>query len=161
MRCALLIALAGALTACDMPRDPEGTLSDVRGGVMRVGVIDQQPWATYDADEARGVEAELVKRFADELDAEIDWVPGGESTLLPRLKRFELDLVIGGFVTTSPWASHVGTTIPHATTYEHNITQKHVFATPPGENGWTHRLDRFLYAHRDEAQRRRLAEGAR
>lgn len=161
MRCALLIWLVGVLAACDVPRDPEGTLSDARGGTIRVGIVDQRPWATFDGHEAHGVEAELVRQLAAELGAQVEWVPGGESTLLEQLKRLELDLVIGGFVASSPWARHVGTTIPHATTYEHNTTRKHVFATPPGENGWTHRLDRFLYAHRGEGQQRRYAEEPR
>jgi polar amino acid transport system substrate-binding protein len=30
--------------------------------------------------------------------------------------------------------------------------EEHVFAVPPGENGWHVRLERFLRAHREEAK---------
>src|SRR3712207_7643050 len=42
---ASLLALVAA--ACDLPRDPEGTLQRVRGGTMRVGVVERRPWTTF------------------------------------------------------------------------------------------------------------------
>jgi polar amino acid transport system substrate-binding protein len=76
----LLLVLAAA---CDLPRDPEGTLERVRGGTLRVGVAHNPPWASLPAPgEAQGVEPRLVRALAAELGARVEWVAGGETELL-------------------------------------------------------------------------------
>ena len=82
---------------------------------MRVGVVEAPPWVTHDGDAAGGVEADLVRRFADELGADVEWIWGREQDHLEALERFELDLVIGGLTQATPWRGRVGLTNPYFT----------------------------------------------
>lgn len=107
-----LLALA-LLTACDLPHDPEGTLASVAGGELLVGVAECPPWVVRRGDEAAGVEADLVRAFAAELGAEVEWVWGGVDEHLGALERFELDLVAAGLEGGSPWSKRVGFTRPY------------------------------------------------
>lgn len=112
----LALVLAIALCGCGIPRDPEGTLERVRGGTMRVGVTNAPPWAEIGASDPAGIEVELVERFAEDIDAEIEWVEGSEEELFAALEVRELDLVIGGITATTPWSSVAGITHPYLTT---------------------------------------------
>lgn len=142
---------------CDLPRDPEGTLERVRGGRLRVGVTAHVPWTDWENDgrgrRVSGIEVELVKRFATEMNAEIDWIRGSESELLTSLENYDVDLVLGGLTDDTPWSDRVGLSRTFAETGE----GKHVLATPPGENAFLLRLDRFL-AKEEAAIGRRIAE---
>lgn len=113
------VVLAPALAGgCGLPWDPKGTLDRVRGGVLRVGVIEAPPWAAVEGGEVRGVEVALVEQMAGEMGARVRWVPGGESALLGALEQFELDLVVGGLDDDSPWEPRVALTRPY---YESEI----------------------------------------
>ena len=114
LACALLCALF--LSACDMPRDPENTLNDVTGGKMRVGVTHHEPWVVLGEGEPAGVEVELVKLFAEELDAEIEWVEGSESEIAGAMEVRALDLAIGGFTATNPASAEMSLSHPYLTT---------------------------------------------
>jgi len=106
----MLIGLALlVLTACNIPRDPEGTLQRVTGGTLRVGITENDPWVIIEG-EPTGVEVTLVEGFAKTLSADIEWVEGTEAELIGALERRELDLVIGGFTSNSPWAQKVAIT---------------------------------------------------
>jgi ABC-type amino acid transport substrate-binding protein len=142
-----LLLLTLSALGCDMPRDPQGTFDRVRGGTMRVGVSGDSPWVSHSGGDANGIEAALVKKFADQIGAEIDWQPGGESELFHKLQHGGLDLVIGGLVESTPWSKHVGLTRPYLTTQD----EKHVMAVRQGENRWLLELEKFLYQHRGEA----------
>ena len=72
--CPLLLLAAVLAVGCQYPRDPEGTLDRVRGGVMRVGVTHVDPWVKLDGGTPSGVEVELLERFARTIDAEVEWV---------------------------------------------------------------------------------------
>jgi polar amino acid transport system substrate-binding protein len=135
------IAALLATAACGLPRDPEGTLERVRGGVLRIGVVDDPPWVDRDADgRPRGVEVALARALADRLGAEPSWDFGGETRLMAALERFELDLVIGGVDADSPYRDEVGFTRP----YYEGDGRPHVFAAPPGENAWLMTVEGFL-----------------
>jgi polar amino acid transport system substrate-binding protein len=118
------VALALLTVGCGIPRDPEGTLERVRGGLMRVGITEHPPWTVLD-DAPTGVEVDLVEGFARLLDAEIEWFPGSEHDLLTALHRRELDLVIGGYTDDDPWAKEATFTEPYATI-------RVVVGAPPG-----------------------------
>ena len=120
---AVLIALS--LASCGVPRDPEGTLERVRGGELRVGVSSSDPWATWPGDEPSGVEVDLVEDFAADVDSEVVWVEGSEAEVIEALEVGELDLVIGGLTSTSPWSKVAALTHPY-------ITTKVVVAVPDG-----------------------------
>ena len=107
--CALLL-VAGCATP---PEDPEGTLDRVRGGTMRVGITENDPWTLLDGPS--GVEVELVERFAEQLDADIEWTDGSEQDLFGALEAGSIDLVIGGLTSTNPYSKHATFTHPFHT----------------------------------------------
>lgn len=109
----LIVLLAGCGT---IPRDPEGTLARVRGGVLRAGFTVAHPWATGPEDDPEGIEVDLVERFAQELDATVEWVEGSEAELFEALEVRSLDLVVGGLDAADPWVASAAVTRPYATT---------------------------------------------
>jgi polar amino acid transport system substrate-binding protein len=116
------------LAGCDFPADPEGTLDRVRGGTMRVGVIHDRPWVILsDGAEPAGVEPELVRRFAETIDAEIEWVEGTEADLAAAMGGFQLDLIVGGLTREFPYVDDVALTRPYVDTEVE-------LGVPPGED---------------------------
>jgi polar amino acid transport system substrate-binding protein len=112
---ALLLSMS--LGSCDFPRDADGTLDRVRSErVLRVGVSESPPWVTMRNGEPGGIEPRLARAFAGSLKAKIAWTSGTESAVIAALKERQLDLVIGGFDTSSHWASEVAATQPYLTT---------------------------------------------
>ena len=111
-RCCILAIAAALACGCEFPRDPEGTLDRVRGGVMRVGVTHVEPWVTVQGGEVGGVEAELVERFAASIDAQVEWVEGSESDLMAALHGRQLDVVIAGLTRRSEWQRVAALTRP-------------------------------------------------
>jgi polar amino acid transport system substrate-binding protein len=111
-----LAILAILLGACQYPRDPEGTLDRVRGGVLRVGVTPAEPFVQLDGAEPAGVEPELVRRFAQTLDARVEWVEGSETDLMEALAGRRLDLVVAGLTRQSEWRRVAALTRPYLTT---------------------------------------------
>ena len=114
----LLVAVLAALllTGCGIPRDPESTLDRVRGGTLRVGITESEPWTRLEAGQPGGVEVELVRRFATEVGARVEWVDGSEADLIAALEVRELDLVVGGLTADTPWQTKAAITRSYATT---------------------------------------------
>ncbi|MDQ4076642.1 MAG: transporter substrate-binding domain-containing protein [Chloroflexota bacterium] len=140
LRLLFLLLIAVLCVACGFPRDPNNTLEQVRGGTLRVGAVENEPWVMREDDQAVGIEAELVKELAQQLEAQIEWTWGTEQEMLEKLQHFELDLVVGGLVESTPWRNHIALTNPYY--------QERVIAVPPGENGWLMRVEEFLQARR-------------
>ena len=117
---ARLLALglvAAMLCGCEFPRDPEGTLERVRGGVMQVGVTPAEPFVRLDdGAEPTGVEVELVEGFAESLGARVEWMTGSESDLMEALAGGQLDVVIAGLTRQSEWQRVAALTRPYLTT---------------------------------------------
>lgn len=145
------------LSSCDLPRDPEETLQRVRGGTMRVGLTANPPWTTYEGEQPGGIEATLVRQFAETLNANVEWTNGSEAQLMERLHQGHLDLVIGGLDDKSPWTTHAGFTRPYITFAD----KRHVMAVPHGENRWLLELDKFLQGGRAEIRRLVESQAAR
>jgi polar amino acid transport system substrate-binding protein len=119
-------AFAAIGTGCQYPRDPDGTLNRVEGGVMRVGVTSADPWVLMDGEEpSGGVEVELARRFARDLDARVEWVHGSEEELVDALKEGQVDLVLAGITSKSRWKKDVAFTRPYVET-------RTVVGTSPG-----------------------------
>src|SRR5688500_3283109 len=114
-RWSLLAIVAALLCGCQFPRDTEGTLDRVRGGVMRVGVTHVEPWVKLEGGEPAGVEVELLQRFARTLDARVEWVEGSESELMEALHGRQLDVVIAGLTRRSEWQRVAALTRPFVT----------------------------------------------
>jgi polar amino acid transport system substrate-binding protein len=142
----LLLLLLAALTACGLPKDPDDTLERIEGGVMRVGVAYHAPWTVDSAGTPAGVEPALVRALARELKAEVSWVPGGESVLMPRLHERKLDLVIAGLDAKTAWAKKIGMTAPYYTV-RYPEKREMIWAVATGENAWQMRVERFLRAN--------------
>jgi polar amino acid transport system substrate-binding protein len=107
----VFLLLVGA--SCDLLRDGDGTLARVRGGTMRVGVVEHPPWTNVPArGGAWGIEGALVAELARDYGARIEWVRGPESRLLHALELGELDVVIGGLTDANPWKRRVAFTKP-------------------------------------------------
>src|SRR5438270_9722799 len=132
-----ILLLAAFLCACgeEFPRDPKGTLKRVRGGTMRVGLVENPPWVMRKGDEPAGIEPELVRQLAAELGAKPEWHWGGEQPQMEALEHYQLDLLLGGITRKTPWKSDIGLTSGYF--------EQHAMATPPGENGWIKALDNF------------------
>lgn len=91
---------------------------------MKVGVSENDPWVVLGTDGPSGVEVEVVELFAEELDAEIEWVEGSTDELAAAVHMRELDLLIAGLTSTSKITSEATLTHPYLTTQV-------VVATPP------------------------------
>ena len=118
------LTAAVAFAGCQIPQDPGETLEQVSGGTMRVGVSEHDPWVMLDGREPGGVEAELVRRFADGLDARIKWTTGSEAELIDALHERQLDLVIAGLHAKLDWKKEVAFTRPY-------FTVQSVIGVPP------------------------------
>jgi polar amino acid transport system substrate-binding protein len=117
VRWCVVATVCALLAGCEYPRDPEGTLDRVRGGVVRVGVAEVDPWVTLPAGRPPGgVEVELVRRFAATLGARVEWVEGSESELMEALHGRQLDIVLAGLTRRSEWQRVAALTRPYLTT---------------------------------------------
>ncbi|MDQ3964368.1 MAG: transporter substrate-binding domain-containing protein [Actinomycetota bacterium] len=107
------------IVACDLPRDPEGTLQRVRGGTIRIGVAEHDPWVVLDesGEPTGGVEVDLVEEFAASIDADIEWFDGQSEELIGSLHTRSLDLVIAGLNSKSPFSKDATFTHPYITTF--------------------------------------------
>lgn len=131
------------------PRDSEGTLDRAIGGALRVGVSENPPWTRVaDDGTVTGSEAEILRGYAESIQAEIAWTSGAESQLMQLLKEGELDIVIGGLSSDLPWQQEAAFTRPYAESEAPDgSTRKMVFATHLGENALLGSLERYLIDH--------------
>jgi polar amino acid transport system substrate-binding protein len=106
----VLVLAVAWVGGCDLPRDPKGTLDRVRGGTLRVGLVENSPWVLRAGESPAGLEPELVRRLAGELGATPEWIWGGEQEHMEAVERNELDLVVGGLTDETPWKDRVGLT---------------------------------------------------
>ena len=150
---AALLATALLLPGCDYPRDPDGTLEKVRGGVLQVGVVSAPPWVRSDDGAVSGPEAELASRIAASVGARVEWRDDTMDSLMQQLEERELGLVIGGLTERSPWRSHVALSIPHAEDRRDGRLHRHVLALPPGENAWQMQVESVIRDATAEASR--------
>ena len=112
-RTAAILCCLTLMAACGLPRDASGTLTRVRAGVLRVGIINSPPWVIDDGVEPRGVEAALAGDLARQLGSTIQWTRRPEHTLIRALHDRELDLVIGDLDDTLPWVADAALTRPY------------------------------------------------
>ncbi|HEX2030781.1 MAG TPA: transporter substrate-binding domain-containing protein [Actinomycetota bacterium] len=111
-----LVVLAVSLAACGLPKDPEGTLERVRGGVLRVGAVENPPWASSRRRPV-GIDVELVERLAADLDADVRWRFADAEELFRAVEVRALDLVVGGIVADDPWVPRIGASSRYAETH--------------------------------------------
>jgi ABC-type amino acid transport substrate-binding protein len=138
------IGSLGALTD-SIPRDPGGTLRRIEDTqTLSVGVISEPPWSRCSTGEpARGLEARIVRRFAESLDAAPEWQCMSEAQAFAALEKQGLDLVIVGITADSPRSKKAGFTRPYYRAGKEAKTH-HVMAAQRGENRFIVTLERFL-----------------
>lgn len=168
---ALLASLLVVAGCGDMPRDPQDSLERaLERGSLRVGVVDNPPWVIErESGPAGGVEGAIAAAFAADLGLSVEWYPGSSEMMFEALRKFEVDLVIGGFSKSNPWSKYVGFTLPYYSGHE-NVGAKpedsrvervdHVLAAPPGENAFIMRLEQFLIRHADSTSVKQLLQEA-
>lgn len=141
------LAMVAAVAGCapHYPADPYDTLTQVTDGALRVGASHNEPFVSWAGSAPSGREVELVERYAETLNAEVEWTRGGEEDLVARLERGELDMIVGGLTNKTPWKKKVGLTRPYAQTIDQfGQKEKHVLAVRKGENAFLLELDTFL-----------------
>lgn len=122
-----LLATALLAAGCDsIPADPDGTLERVRSErLFKVGLIASHapppPAAT-----------DLLRRLSQATGAKAALVQGPAEALLTRLEEGELDLVLGEFAETSPWAAQVTLSEPIVADGPTVLAA----AAKDGENAW-------------------------
>jgi len=141
-RVALITACISFLSACGViPADSIGTFDRSRGGELIVGISEHEPWAEASANgEYTGSEVELIEGFADSIDADVKWYSAPESVLAGKIKEDQLDIVIGGLTSTSPWSTHMALTRPYTKVDGESM----VMGTRLGENALLVALERYL-----------------
>lgn len=138
----LVLILGLPFAGCEFPADPEETLEKARGGTLRVGVVENDPWVVIEpGKEPSGVEPELVRRFAETIDAEIVWEEGSADELAPAVSGFQLDVLIGGLTVDFPHPEDVAMTRPY-------IDTEIELGGPPGTDLPDDRDDLDVYVER-------------
>jgi len=143
LRAALVLALAAGLTACGIPADPEGTLSRIDAGTVRVGASPHGELVVVDGRDVSGPLADLVEGFAASRGAQVEWTVDSEEALVDDLEGGRLDLAIGGMTDQTPWVERASATrgytgIPGAG--EASV----VILLPLGENATQAALESYL-----------------
>jgi polar amino acid transport system substrate-binding protein len=103
----VVLVLLLALSACQFPRDPDGTLDRAAGGTIRVGVGQRMPWAGWEGDRPVGAEVQLVEEMAGRLHARLEWARGSDEELLEALEHRALDVVAAGLDAKSAWKTKI------------------------------------------------------
>lgn len=142
---ATMTAAIAMTSGCGIPRDPEGTLDRITGGVLRVGVSPAPGLVQATGGEPGGPLADLVVAFADVRDAEVDWRVDSEEDLVDDLEAGELDLAIGGMTAATPWAERVSVTRGYPGIAGSGGADVAILL-PLGENALQSAIERFLDA---------------
>lgn len=138
--------LLSGCTEPDFPRDPDGTLLRAMDGELRVGVSENPPHTQVaDDGSVSGEEVDIISGYAESIGAEVLWTTGAESVLMEELKRGELDAMVGGLASDSPWTTHAALTRPYTeVTGPDGKPQQLVIAVLMGENALQSSLERYL-----------------
>lgn len=141
---ACIFALGGCSS---LPHDAADSYNQAAGGSLRVGVSPHAPWTVVDSltGEVSGTEADLVREFAEQMGAEVDFRIAPESVLAEMMSNRDLDVVIGGLSHDSGWDDKMAFTRPYETiTGADGKDDKVVMAVGLGENKMLVELERFL-----------------
>lgn len=141
-KAASLAACLLLLSACEtIPADSIGTLDRARDGELVVGVSEHHPWTDVSENgDYSGSEVELIEGFAHSIGAKVRWHNAPESVLAGKIKQDELDIVIGGLTSTSPWSTHMALTRGYAEVDGESM----VMGARLGENELLVALERYL-----------------
>ena len=102
---------------CRYPQNVERSMSDIEGETLFIGITENPPWVIATAAGPQGVDIDLLNRFAESLDATIEWHWGSENELLQALQHHQLDIVAGGLTSNTRLGQLAATTRPYYTTH--------------------------------------------
>ena len=136
------IALLGAafLAACRFPDDPEGTLADVTGGELKVGLL--VPLATF----REMAEHEALLVAAERIGAEPVLFEGRAHDLMAAVENGTIHLLAGGLPKDTPLSSRIALTKPWGRAAISGEVQDAVWGIRKGENAFLLALNRALAA---------------
>lgn len=117
LKSALVAAVISGLAACGQPypADIRGSLDEARESALEVGVSEAGAWISWNEGSPTGVEADLIRSFAEQEGLEVEWIEGEETELLEALKGGDLHIVAGGLTKATPWKKHVSLSEPIST----------------------------------------------
>ncbi|MGR3761310.1 enoyl-CoA hydratase [Roseobacteraceae bacterium NS-SX3] len=113
------------LTACQLPRDPEGTTRTVSGATLRVGALI----VPLTEPDSRAIDA-----TAQALSAQVEIVEGDPHQLFAMLEEGEIHMVAGRLPASSPFKTRVGLSNPIGGLQLKGETVDRVLAVRKGEN---------------------------
>lgn len=130
----LAIGLLG-LSACDLPKDQRGTLKQVEGGTLRIGLVGSK--------EQQQQELAKLDSVAAGLNAQLQYVSGETHTLVDATTQGDIHLLVS-LPSSTPFEQELGLT----RSYQNSKWKdpKRVWAVRSGENSWLMRLNRELGA---------------
>ncbi|MCL6423881.1 transporter substrate-binding domain-containing protein [Brachybacterium sp. JHP9] len=133
---ALALLLALLASGCGLPRDADGALERASGGTLVVGIAENPPSTEiHDDGSVSGEEVDLVQEYARSIDAQVEWVPGGEGELARQMRAGDLDLLIGGLAADSSLEGDIALTRPYAVAPGPDGEEiEHVLGVRSGEN---------------------------
>lgn len=136
------------LSGCgSLPHDAADSYNRAASGALRVGVSPHAPWTVVDSltGDVSGTEADLVRDFAVEMGADVDFHIAPESVLAEMIANRDLDVVIGGLSDDSGWEDKMAFTRPYETvTGANGKDENKVMGVGLGENKMLVELERFL-----------------
>ena len=137
----IIICSISLYSCASLPVNSEGTLERARGDELVVGISENKPWTqTSGTGRYSGIEVDLIEGFADTIDADVQWLHAPESVLAEKIKNGQLDLMIGGLSSSSPWSSHMALSRP----YHQFDGEEKVMGIRLGENDLMMALERYL-----------------
>jgi len=148
LRPATLVVLASAcfvFTGCgvQMPADPDGTFTLMQDGTLRAGASIDGDLVRDDGGVLTGGAVSLVEKFAIEHGADLEWTIGSEESLVGALEAGNLQIVVGGMSSASPWSERAGVTRPYDVIPGAD-GRDIVMLVPLGENRLLFELESFL-----------------
>lgn len=115
------------LLSCGIPKDPEDSWKEAQEKGLRVGVVKGSLMDN---------ELQLIRDFCQSKSVKAHFVKNTETTLMKKLEKYELDVVIGGFDKKTIWKEKTGMTKPYDST--------HIFLIGQGENRLLYELESYL-----------------
>lgn len=128
----LIILAVLVLVGCRYPVNIERPMAAMHGGELNIGLSENPPWVINSAQGPAGLEVEIVRALAEDMNATINWHWDSEGNLLAALSHYQLDLVIGGLTqdsnvsalatpTKAYYQSHYSVGVPEGTPLPSNL----------------------------------------
>jgi hypothetical protein len=129
-----------------IPADPDKSFDRAAERGIIAGYTVNPPWVIYDSGAVSGIEVEILKSFTNEYNFHLVWVSGSEQKLMKMLENKEIQFIIGGFTSETPWKKKkAGFTRP----YFENDKEKHIIAVQQGENKLLFHFEKRLLQNKD------------